>query len=66
MIKTLKVFMAGIVFGILFAPHSGAKTRKRLSRVFAGYKKDAKDYVVDVADKVESKVASAIKAVKKI
>ena len=66
MIKTLKVFVAGFVFGILFAPHSGGKTRKRLSKVFADYKKDAKDYVVDVADKVESKVASAKKAVKQI
>ncbi len=66
MLRILKVFAAEAVLGILFAPQSGQKTRKKLGKLFSDYKEDAKDYVLDVADEVESKVKSAKKAVKKL
>ncbi|MEO6868889.1 MAG: YtxH domain-containing protein [Ginsengibacter sp.] len=66
MLRILKVFAAGIVLGVLYAPQSGEKTRKKLGKLFSDYKEDAKDYVLDVADGVESKVKSAKKAVKKL
>ncbi len=66
MMKTLKVFVAGIVFGILFAPHKGTKTRRKLSKVFSDYKGEAKDYLVNTADKVESKAASVKRSIKKV
>lgn len=64
--KTIKVLAAGFVLGILFAPDKGTKTRKKLAKLFINYKEDAKDYVAGVADKVESQVEAAKKAIKKI
>ncbi|MEO8960351.1 MAG: YtxH domain-containing protein [Ginsengibacter sp.] len=65
MMKIVKAFTAGVVLGILFAPQKGTKTRKRISKIFKDYKEDVKDYAVDVVDKVESKVHSAKKSIKK-
>ena len=64
--KTVKALAAGFVLGILFAPNRGTKTRRKLAKIFRNYKKGAKDYAIDVADKVESQVESAKKAIKKI
>lgn len=66
MIRTLKVFVAGFVFGVLFAPNKGTKTRRKLAKVFSNCKEDAKDYLVDTANNVESKVEAAKEAIKKI
>ncbi len=66
MMNVIKAFAAGVVFGILFAPNSGAKTRKKIAKIFSDYKEDAKDYVADMADKMESGVETAKKAVKKL
>lgn len=62
----IKALAAGFVLGILFAPDRGTKTRKKLADIFSNYKDEAKDYVLDVADKVESHVESAKKAIKKV
>ncbi len=64
--KVIKSFLAGLTIGILFAPQSGAKTRKRLKRVFKDYKDDAKDHLTDAADAVESKVHRAKKAIQNL
>ncbi|MEO8821808.1 MAG: YtxH domain-containing protein [Ginsengibacter sp.] len=61
----IKAFAAGIFVGILFAPDRGTKTRKKIVKIFSDYKEDAKDYIVDVADNLETEVRSAKKAVKK-
>ena len=66
MIRTLKVFVAGVVFGVLFAPNKGTKTRRKLAKVFSNCKEDAKDYLVDTANNVESKVEAAKEAINKI
>jgi gas vesicle protein len=66
MMKVLKVFTAGVIIGLLFAPQKGTKTRKRISKIFKTYKDDAKEFAEDIADKVESNVKTAKKAIKKI
>ena len=64
--KVIKSFLAGLIIGILFAPQSGSKTRKRLRKVFKDYKDQAKDHLADAADVVESKVHSTKKAIQKL
>lgn len=73
MMKVLKVFAAGVIMGLLFAPQKGTKTRKRISKIFKDCKNDAKEFAEDIADKaediadkVESNVKTAKKAIKKI
>ena len=63
MMKVIKSFLAGLTIGILFAPQSGSKTRKRLKRVFKDYKDEAKEHLADAADIVESKVNNTKKAI---
>ncbi len=63
MLKVLKAFLAGATLGILFAPQSGLKTRKKISKIFTDYKDDAKEYLADAADTVESKAKKAKKAI---
>jgi len=41
---------AGAVLGILFAPHSGAKTRKRILSKGEGYADDLKDKFGEYVD----------------
>ena len=64
--KVIKSFLAGLTIGILFAPQSGSKTRKRLKRVFKDYKDEAKDHLADAAPKVESKAHDTKKAIQKL
>jgi gas vesicle protein len=66
MMKVIKSFLAGLTIGILFAPQSGAKTRKRLKRVFRDYKDEAKDHLSVAAGAVESKVHRTIKAIQNL
>ena len=64
--KVIKSFLAGLAIGILFAPQSGLKTRKRLRRVFKNYKDEAKDHLADAAGAVESKVQRTKKAIQNL
>ncbi len=64
MMKVLNAFLAGLAVGLLFAPHSGEKTREKLSGVFTDYKDNARDYLAGAADTVESKVHKAGEAIK--
>ena len=66
MMNVIKAFMAGLTIGILFAPQSGQKTRKRLGEVFEGYKDDAKDYVASAVGTVESKIHGVKKTVEQL
>ncbi len=61
--NVIKAFLAGLTLGILFAPQSGEKTRKRLGKVFKDYKDDAKDYVADAVGTAESKIHKVKKTV---
>ncbi len=62
----IKAFVAGLTLGILFAPQSGEKTRKRLGKVFKDYKDDAKDYVADAVGSAESKMHKMKKTVEQL
>jgi gas vesicle protein len=64
--KVIKSFLAGLTVGLLFAPQSGSKTRKRLRRVFKNYKDDAKDHLADAAGAVESKAQRTKKAIQNL
>jgi gas vesicle protein len=66
MMKVIKSFLAGLTLGILFAPQSGSKTRKRLKRVFKDYKDEAKDHLADAAGAVESKAHNTKKAIQNL
>lgn len=66
MMKVIKAFLAGLSIGILFAPQSGVKTRKRLRKVFKNYKEDAKEYVAGAAGSAESKIRGVRKSVQKL
>ncbi len=63
MMNVLKAFVAGVTVGILFAPQSGLKTRKKIGKVFSDYKDDAKDYLTDAVDVVETKAKKTKKAI---
>ena len=64
--KVIKSFLAGLTIGILFAPQSGSKTRRRLKGVFKDYKNEAKDHLADAAGAVESKVHRTKKAIQSL
>jgi gas vesicle protein len=64
--KVIKSFLAGLAVGILFAPQSGSKTRKRLRKVFKNYKDEAKNHLADAAGAVESKVHRTKKAIQNL
>ena len=66
MMNVIKAFLAGLTIGILFAPQSGENTRKRLGKVFKGYKDDAKDYVADAIGTAENKIHKAKKSVEQL
>lgn len=66
MMNVIKAFLAGLTIGILFAPQSGEKTRKRLAKVFKDYKDDAKDYVADAIGIAENKIHKAKKTVEEL
>jgi hypothetical protein len=66
MMNVIKAFLAGLTIGILFAPQSGEKTRKRLGKVFKDYKEDAKDYVADAIGTAENKIHRAKKTVQEL
>ena len=61
--NVIKAFLAGLTIGVLFAPQSGEKTRKRIAKVFRDYKDDAKDYVADAVGTAESKIHQVKKTV---
>lgn len=63
MMNVLKAFVAGLTVGVLFAPQSGLKTRKKIGKIFSDYKDDAKDYLADAADAVETKAKKTKKAI---
>ena len=64
--KVVKSFLVGLTIGILFAPQSGSKTRKRLKKVFKDYKDEAKDHLADAAGSVESKMHDTKKAIQNL
>jgi gas vesicle protein len=64
--KIIKSFLTGLVLGVLFAPQSGSKTRRRLRKVFKDYKDEAKDHLEEAASVVESKVHNTKKAIKNL
>ncbi len=63
MMNVLKAFAAGLTVGILFAPQSGLKTRKKIGKIFSDYKDDATDYLADAAEAVETKAKKTKKAI---
>ena len=64
--NVIKAFLAGLTIGILFAPQSGVKTRKRISKIFEDYKDDAKDYLAEAAGTAESKIHKAKKTIQNL
>ena len=64
--KVIKAFLAGITLGILFAPQSGRKTRRRLRKIFADAKNNVRDHVADAVGTVESTAHSAKKSIKQM
>ena len=61
--KTFLYLLTGIAVGaaagILLAPHSGAKTRKKLIKRTKNFMGDVKDKADDVADKLKDGYSSA-------
>ena len=66
MMNILKAFLAGLTLGVLFAPQSGERTRKRLADLFKNYKDEAKDYVADTVGAAESKMHKVKKTVESL
>jgi len=64
--KVIKSFLAGLTLGVLFAPQSGSKTRKKLARIFKDYKEEAKDHLADAAGAFESKAHYTKKAIENL
>jgi gas vesicle protein len=64
--NVIKAFLAGLTIGVLFAPQSGEKTRKRLGKIFKDYKDDARDYVADAAGTAESKIRKVKKTIQQL
>ncbi len=59
MLKTIKVFLAGIVIGILIAPDKGSRTRRRIADKISGAAEGAGNYVSEKAAAVNSTLDSA-------
>ena len=66
MMSILKAFLAGITLGVLFAPQSGQRTRKRLADLFKDYKDEAKDYVAGAVGEAESRIHKVKKSVESL
>jgi len=62
----VKAFLAGITLGVLFAPQSGERTRKRLAELFKDYKDEAKDYVTGAVGEAESRIHKVKKSVESL
>lgn len=66
LIGTLAGLAAGAVLGILYAPHKGSVTRKKITRKSNEYAEDIKEKMDEMIDKVSDKYEEVIKEADKL